>query len=578
MNKLLLMMGILGLALLGFGGLRLLMAEQEAPVARIEDLAKQRSVRAAADSLSAQKIAQSDLPPLGTRSLFDHLIAQNGSLPYPFERVLSLLASYDTQGRRPNALLIPDGRSLLKGFADFSNPRIVVSADMLPPAGGAELPVDFRGRLFLGFVESAREIEVISYNELAGRFEFQLVENYCAGCTPRIVYAQRAICMTCHAGAAPIFPVRPWEETNVQPAIHGRIARQLNTAEYFSVPVALQLDSAEAFDNLTDIAGVIPTTQRIWLDGCGAGERGARCRRLMLELALRYAVGPGALEQAEDELRLLRDLQAAAWPAQGIPLANGDLGNRNPLDQALYDESFGAQLKQLLFPAAGPARSGDKLKDFDKLPALPPEFDPIQRREPKKWIGAQDLDGIYGLAQMFTPADVEWLDESSGFSDAALAQAIARLPAAFFDAQPLRRVPLLQALAGELGQPVPGYCCLDTKRMSAPVAQGEPPLELVAGSPLEPFERYCFACHRGNPAERLNFMAGASEAEVLTRIRETEAIREVLDFERYLGTRKSGSLMPPLDTWQRDALEQARAAGQDPLPDMRDQVPALFEF
>jgi hypothetical protein len=87
-----------------------------------------------------------------------------------------------------------------------------------------------RGRLFLGFVENASEIEVLSYNEAAGRFEFQLVQNYCEGCVPRIVYARRAICTTCHQGAAPIFSQRPWNETNG----HGKKATAADICQHTS--------------------------------------------------------------------------------------------------------------------------------------------------------------------------------------------------------------------------------------------------------------------------------------------------------------------------------------------------------
>ena len=44
---------------------------------------------APADSLSARVIAQGDLPAPGTRSLFDHLLAQNDGLPYPFEKLVA---------------------------------------------------------------------------------------------------------------------------------------------------------------------------------------------------------------------------------------------------------------------------------------------------------------------------------------------------------------------------------------------------------------------------------------------------------------------------------------------------------
>ena len=138
---------------------------------------------------SQQVIPETDLPPVGTRSLFDHLIVQNNGLPYPFSKLIHLLKEQNPTGQEPVALLIPNGRSLLKGQADNAHPRIVVAADFdgnNPPVG---LGLAARGQLFLGFVENANEIEVLSYNEAAGRFEFQLVQNYCEGCVPRIVSA-----------------------------------------------------------------------------------------------------------------------------------------------------------------------------------------------------------------------------------------------------------------------------------------------------------------------------------------------------------------------------------------------------
>jgi mono/diheme cytochrome c family protein len=114
--------------------------------------------------------------------------------------------------------------------------------------------------------------------------------------------------------------------------------------------------------------------------------------------------------------------------------------------------------------------------------------------------------------------------------------------------------------------------------MSPPQALGVPPLELAAGSPLQPFAQYCFACHRGNPARRLDFMAGKDEAEVLASIKATAAIRDALDWERYRGTDKDATLMPPADSHQRRALEAALAHDPQLLEEMRKVVPALFDF
>src|SRR5207245_2080625 len=149
--------------------------------------------------------------------LFDHILKDNGGLPYPFDKLLDLVARYDAEGRKPASVLIPDGRSLLKAQASFARPRIVTAANVRPAGSSVDFGLLLKGRLFLGFVENAREIEVISYNEAAGRYEFQLVRDYAEGGVPRITYAKRSLCSSCHQGQAPIFPVRPWDETNALP-------------------------------------------------------------------------------------------------------------------------------------------------------------------------------------------------------------------------------------------------------------------------------------------------------------------------------------------------------------------------
>ncbi|HET7798392.1 MAG TPA: hypothetical protein VFK72_10925, partial [Nevskia sp.] len=83
----------------------------------ITQLAKQPDA-VAADALSATLIPADDLPPDGTRSLFDHLIAANGQIPYPFPKLVELIAKHDPDAARPLTVLIPHGRSLLKGLAD----------------------------------------------------------------------------------------------------------------------------------------------------------------------------------------------------------------------------------------------------------------------------------------------------------------------------------------------------------------------------------------------------------------------------------------------------------------------------
>ncbi len=597
----------------------------------ITKLAAQKSA-AGGDELSLAAIPPTDLPPDGTRSLFDHLIKEHGSLPYPFEKLVELLAQQDEQGLAPVTVLIPDGRSLLKAYADFQSPRIVVAGNAKPAYSDHDFGPVYRGRLFLGFVENASEIEVISYNEAAGRFEFQLVKNYCEGCVPRLVYAKRAICTTCHVGAGPIFPTRPWEETNGQPGIAQHIVATRKAAagdRYHGVTLAQPLAMPEAFDDLTDVGNAIPTTQRIWIDGCGGnqvdipppsavgaggnpppprpsptkgggeiippplggggegeGGGGTECRRLMLKLALRYLMSPALFDAQGQDAARLRALQAKHWPAGGIAQNNGDLFNRNPLKDPGVEQTFWDRIKGLFrsddyVKTSETPNSEAGLQEFEKLPRLRPEFDPLSPRVPKKTITAQDLDGVTGLALLFGPNDRKLLEKHSGYNQEWLEKALESGPnlAALLKPQPLSRSAVLAALLKDMqAQVKPEASWISVEGMSPPSVDGAPPLKISAGSVLKHYETYCFGCHRGNPNARLDFMNGASEEEVLEHIKDKQEIAEALDYERYLGTDKENKLMPPADSYQRRLLDEARAVGKDDTQKMAEIIPGLFEF
>ncbi len=530
----------------------------------------------ATPGLAAKIISDEDLPPEGTRSLFDHLIAQNEQLPYPFEKLVALISAQNPESQPPVSLMIPLGRSLLKAQADFEHPRVLVAGDFQAANTDAALGFAPRGQLFLGFVEDAAEIEVISYNEAAGRFEFQLVQDYRAGGVPRIVYARRAVCTTCHQNAAPIFPQRPWNETNGQPEIGAKIIEaRKSEAPYLNLPVASTLAAPERFDELTDVGNFIPVTQRLWLNGCG--EAGTACRRQMLKLALLYAANPGGFDAGGQAAQQLRSLQALTWPKDGIAVPESDIRNRDPLAEARGVSGF---LRTFFTsaPSVAGARSNEDLSEFEKLPKLPADQDPLTPRAPRRALAASDLDGVFGLAQLLTLPDIKLLEAAANFETAKLASAADRLPDDFFAPKPFARAKTVNALLGALRQKPRQYAFLDTSEMSAPTALGVPPLALAEHSPLINFQQYCFACHRGNPAKRLDFMAGATEDEVLARIKDTAAIRDALDWERYRGTEKEGTLMPPADSHQRRELELALERGEPVLEEMRKVVPDLFDF
>ena len=544
----------------------------------IAALAKQPAVAAAPDSLSAKLIPNEDLPPEGTRSLFDHLIAANGQIPYPFDRLVGLIPKNDPEARPPVTLLIPHGRSLLKALADDGHPRVLAAADFQAAATPAALGLAPRGQLFLGFVENAHEIEVLSYNEAAGRYEFQLVQNYCEGCIPKLVYAKRAICTTCHQGATPIFPVRPWNETNGQPETAAKIAAARGSEPYLGVPVANALGVPERFEELANIGGFVPATQRIWIDACADSEGGVVCRKQLMKLALRYLWNPTDFDEAAPEAQKLRELQAAHWPKNGIAVAQSDLPNRDPLAErrgikGTVRTLFTRQPK----PGEG-AKDNEDLEAFDKLPKLPASLDPLSPRAPRRLLTANDIDGAYGLAALISDADRQLLEAAANHDLATLLAAVDRADPKLYEPAVFSRVKTVNALLVALNSKARDYCCLSTAQMSPPVASGEPPVALAAGSPVEHFRDYCFACHRGNPAKKLNFMSGATEAEVLAHIKAKGEIRDALDWARYQNTDKANKLMPPADSAQRRKLEAAVAQDPKLLESMRAVVPGLFDF
>tara|TARA_R110001599_G_scaffold214351_2_gene412442 strand:+ start:261 stop:1976 length:1716 start_codon:yes stop_codon:yes gene_type:complete len=539
----------------------------------ISDLTKNLLAESTVDessSLSSLIIPDSDLPAEGTRSLFDHIIAHNNGLPFPFDKMIQLLTELHPDQKQPLMLMIPDGRSLLKGQANQHLPRILIAPDFQEENTLVGLGKVTPGQLFIAYVEAANEIEVISYNEAAGRFEYQLVQDYCEGCIPKIVYAKRAICLTCHQGGTPIFSQRPWNETNGQLAIAQTIKEARNNeSHYWGAPIQQPLATPERFDELTDIGNFFLASQRVWLDGCG--KDGNECRRQLFSLALRYADQPGQFNIESEQVNKLKELWANSFPRAGILVPESDLNNRDPSGKT---SNFTDWLYETFTPDISfgdGAKDNEDLSAFEKLPPLSPSLDPLTTRKPKKVLYKEDVDGIFGIARFFSDDDIKTLSKSVNYDFEKLSDKISSLPNELFDANPFSRQVMMSALLDKHQE----YCCLDTSEMSPPQVSGLPDIEIKEHPELEAFKDYCFTCHRGNPSKRLNFMAGDNEQAVLENIQAKVEIRDVLDWERYQNTDKASTLMPPSDSIQFKKMKQA---GEEVRETMRKTVPSMFGF
>lgn len=342
-------------------------------------------------------------PPVG-QSLFDELFKRRAAqgvpagydLPFPFERLIEAVNAR-IEPARVRTALIPLGRSLQRFAADpdyFASPRVVVAIDAEGETPSIYQPL-LRDRLFLGYQPRSAVIEIISYNEIAGRFEFQKVENYDGTQVPAIEYTERAVCLTCHQGHAPIFSAPLWSETNANPAVAERLSGLGDGFE--GVPVRQGVDGPDAFDLATDRANRFAALQRIWGKGCGTGAEGTRCRAALILAALRFRLGGSraAWSPAESDAgqwgAVLQARSKELWP-DGLWTPDPDIPNRDPM----------VALKPGLTPF-------DVIEPFGV-------FDPTAPRAPTRvWNAAEtEVDTFSGVAReiagWFARGDIAWLE------------------------------------------------------------------------------------------------------------------------------------------------------------------------
>ncbi len=303
-----------------------------------------------------------NLPPSG-RSLFDQLVGnEHGGydLPFPLTSLLDRLARragcvHALRGVYQDcyrSVLVPLGRSLQRSAvrdvagassADFFKYPRAVFAIVDDYAGVSGVPLA-RDRLYLGYHERAEVVEVISYNEAAARFEFQIVKDYGANGSPRVLYANRAVCIACHQNHAPIFSRQVWDETNANPAIAKALLA--TGRQSYGVRIERGVDIPRAIDNGISRANLLAAQQVMWQHGCGGNDLSARrCRASAFIAALQYALsGELGYDAASEEWEETFAKPFSArfsqrWP-HGLTLPEAGLPNRDPL-QTEYSAQLG---------------------------------------------------------------------------------------------------------------------------------------------------------------------------------------------------------------------------------------------
>ena len=318
-----------------------------------------------------------DIPSLG-QSLFNELfLVPNPSIkstpspgneppgiPAPFENLQAYLQGYfDDSFERPiSVVLIPRGRSLQREAAApdyFLYPRKLLAVVNDSPQTSIHSISLKKNRLFIAYQKKSRQLEIISYNSKAGRFEFQIVENYGDGLVPEISYASRKLCMSCHQNGGPIMARSPWRESNFNPAVARAIAQ---ASPQKSDGLMNVMDHAViSFDLATDYANYFSTVQFVWQQVCGAPRahskenlNSIRCRATLLRALLQRALsgGIGFDKQAMRQSGLLEtslETWNIKWP-NGILIPTSDIPDLDPFDPAFNTAGLSTGQNQLLNP------------------------------------------------------------------------------------------------------------------------------------------------------------------------------------------------------------------------------------
>lgn len=365
-----------------------------------------------------------DVPPVG-RSMFDYLVTvQNGSqaryeVPFPFTALIHRIEQELETGDHSSPLkrvLIPLNRSLQRNAAKpeyFKYPRAVIGVDGEPTTRAGFSGMLLKDRLFLGYQEKANILEVISYNEAAGRFEFQVVRDYGPGKTPKVSHANRALCTACHQNQSPIFARPLWEETDANPRIAALLEQQ--RPEFYQFPLHQGIDVPNAIDEATDRANELSAYQLLWQEGCERARSPSdsiQCRADLFRFLLQSRLNgsPPALRQSpsyRDQFVPRFAMQwKEKWP-QGLQIPNPDLPNRNPLD---YVQTISSGSGEQLIPATGYGTTRERAM-------IRSIFEPTIPREPLAvWSVSSDPHDVVdrvvtGLSRFLADVDVERLDQ-----------------------------------------------------------------------------------------------------------------------------------------------------------------------
>ena len=477
-----------------------------------------------------------NIPQVGS-SVFDKIYSETRqgittySIPFPLE---SLLQKANEEGQTFSHSLFPFSRSLQRPidlrYDPLLNPRLVLGVS----SGSLG-----NSKLFLGYVKATDQMEVISYNDEAGRFEFQLVRNYSRD--PKVSYVNRAKCISCHQGQAPIFSTGPWADSSlgiIGDLLNAKLGLSQNNLSEMQLVFAKlfgaksSVPNISMLDSLVRDANQIALDERIWLIGCGKN-RECRLGLLLKTLAPSYSGTKKYILQSEAEL------SKSALKKQGQYhsfLSSFDLGTR---EVALRQSGSGP----LDLPGLANSPAGI-LQIINNIYRLSPEDNPATKR----FASLEGTNLVGNRLSTFSLEDMNDLYEE-GRNANQVGEAIQTLylkESPIFEEGPINKLYVMQELLKQLSSPsAEKYSFWLKKKTPERVLLSEPIIPVFQKAELNIFTRHCASCHASGFQYPPQFLEG-SENQVI------EKINGLRDRIRY---KLENALMPP-DPSKRLLMEQ----------------------
>jgi len=521
----------------------------------------------AANLLKSSQVDAQDIPVKGA-SFFDSMQNQIGinydgkplpQEPHPFEALLKKLNQHSSFFTS----VVPFGRSLQKMAAypqSLKFPRVLVATSELSKS----MNTHFRGRLFIAYVEAAKKLEVISFNPMLGRYEFQIVDNFYPGGKAQARYVPRSLCLRCHQGGTPIFAGGEWLETTAfNPELQKLSIAAVGGKEYFGIPLTRDDSSSkydalprpEHFEDMVRFGALLVGYQKAWQEICSLTRHKLECKKKLI----RWMLVTNLYDKIslEPDLELLRGFVSVlgdgtiGLPSEKLPdydpIVNGQLSYHMPpeMDPSLprepmqiimasKNDPLGLQLYKFHIFVKSMGQSFFTEKDLGHFRSLlggKPDQRTYELTFQKQSYAApkaeaheiclpDPADLLHGLnskvetklhMQMNCFPRERWLRFTRAIDDLPLAKD-----------DPLSRENILQEFDKKLGTQYAADICCQTNLALGVKRDAEKKVLLAPGSikdqRLQSFLKFCSECHLYQDLPP-PFLAGENEAQVLQNIK-----------------------------------------------------------